>query len=80
MNKIQKIFLLVVLLLGFCQSALSITQQNGWWWNADESGRGYTIEQQGDKIFFAAYLYNDDGSAVWYTADMDKTADDQFKG
>ncbi len=79
-NKIQKIFLLVVLLLGFCQSALSITQQNGWWWNADESGRGYTIEQQGDKIFFAAYLYNDDGSAVWYTADMDKTADDQFKG
>lgn len=80
MNKTKKILLLLVLFFGICQSAFSISPQTGWWWNADESGRGYTIEQQGDKIFFAAYLYSDDGSAVWYTADMNKTADDQFAG
>ena len=80
MNKTKKVFLLLILLFVVCQSALSVTLQSGWWWNADQSGTGYTIEQQGDKIFFAAYSYNDDGSAVWHTALMKEAADNLFTG
>jgi hypothetical protein len=40
--------------------------QTGWWWNAAEDGRGYTIESQGHKLFFAAYLYDVSGRSTWY--------------
>jgi hypothetical protein len=40
----------------------------GWWWNAAEPGRGFSIEQQGDKVFMAAYLYETSGRATWYVA------------
>ncbi|NJD87774.1 MAG: hypothetical protein FIB05_07155 [Betaproteobacteria bacterium] len=42
--------------------------QTGWWWNAAEDGRGYTIESTGSKIFFAAYLYDISGRSTWYIA------------
>ena len=29
--------------------------QTGWWWNPVEGGRGYSIETQGNHIFFAAF-------------------------
>jgi peptidyl-prolyl cis-trans isomerase B (cyclophilin B) len=57
-----------------------MTPQTGWWWNQDESGRGYAIEQQGDKIFFAAYLYRDDGSAIWHTAVLTEMPDSRYEG
>jgi hypothetical protein len=40
--------------------------QTGWWWNAAESGRGYTIEATGNKLFIAAYLYDVTGRSTWY--------------
>ncbi len=42
--------------------------ESGWWWAQSENGRGYSIEIQGDSIFFAGFMYNDDGDPVWYTA------------
>jgi hypothetical protein len=42
--------------------------ETGWWWNADESGRGFFIEVQGNTIFLAGYTYDDVGNAVWYIA------------
>lgn len=39
---------------------------NGWWWNEAESGRGYTIEVQGDKVFVVAFMYDAAGNPVWY--------------
>jgi hypothetical protein len=47
----------------FCQPQ---APQTGWWWNPAESGRGYTIESSGNKIFIAAYLYDVTGRATWY--------------
>jgi hypothetical protein len=38
----------------------------GWWWNADESGSGYSLELQGDKLFIVGFMYEDDGRPVWY--------------
>ena len=40
----------------------------GVWWNPAEGGRGYVIEQQGDSLFFGAYLYDSSGRATWYAA------------
>ncbi|QJR14338.1 hypothetical protein [Usitatibacter palustris] len=42
--------------------------QTGWWWNTAEGGRGYSIEQQGNNLFMAAYFYEADGRATWLVA------------
>jgi alpha-tubulin suppressor-like RCC1 family protein len=42
--------------------------QAGWWWNPNESGRGYSIEARGTKLFMASYLYDPSGRATWYVA------------
>ncbi len=42
--------------------------QTGWWWNATEGGRGYSIEVQGTRLFYAAYLYDTSGRSIWYVA------------
>ncbi|MBI3345430.1 MAG: hypothetical protein HY028_11360 [Gammaproteobacteria bacterium] len=39
--------------------------QPGWWWNPDQSGRGFSIEVRGNNLFMAGYLYADDGRATW---------------
>lgn len=47
-------------------SVARVTPASGWWWNASEAGRGYSIEIQGNALFFAAYSYAPDGTALWY--------------
>jgi serine protease len=42
--------------------------ETGWWWNPDESGRGFFIERQGSTLFLAGYMYDSAGNAVWYIA------------
>jgi hypothetical protein len=42
--------------------------QSGWWWSPSESGRGYFLETQNGNVFFAAFLYGDDGIGRWYIA------------
>jgi hypothetical protein len=42
--------------------------QAGWWWNPTEGGRGYSLESQGNHIFYAAFLYDDTGRSNWYVA------------
>lgn len=74
------IFILIVLFSFISQSAMAVDPETGWWWNAAESGRGFSIEQQVDTIFFAAYLYNNSGKDAWYTAVMTKNTAGNFKG
>ena len=50
----------------FGGDALPAQPASGWWWNSNESGRGYSIEVQGDKLFIVAFMYDDAGNAVWY--------------
>jgi hypothetical protein len=42
--------------------------QAGWWWNPAEGGRGFSIEENGNNIFFAAFLYDASGRSTWYVA------------
>ncbi len=39
--------------------------QTGWWWNPLEGGRGFSIEAQGNSLFFAAFHYDATGKATW---------------
>ncbi|APV51909.1 hypothetical protein BWI17_20875 [Betaproteobacteria bacterium GR16-43] len=42
--------------------------QTGWWWNPAEGGRGYSLEVNGNHIFWAGYLYDVTGRSDWYIA------------
>ena len=46
--------------------ALPNQPESGWWWNPNESGRGFFIEWQGAWVDFAGYMYDDSGNPVWY--------------
>ena len=39
--------------------------QTGWWWNAAEDGRGFSVEVRGNNLFFAGYLYEPTGAPIW---------------
>lgn len=45
-----------------------VTAQNGWWWNRNESGRGFFIERRGNNVFMAGYYYEPDGRNTWFVA------------
>ena len=38
----------------------------GLWYNADESGRGYDIDLQGDTMIVTTYVYEQSGDPIWY--------------
>lgn len=53
---------------GYLASVRGLTPAIGWWWNEQQSGRGFFIERQGNNIFMAGYLYETTGRATWFTA------------
>ena len=46
----------------------SFVPENGWWWNAEENGRGFFMEFKNNFAFMAGYMYEADGRPVWYLA------------
>jgi len=42
--------------------------QTGWWWNALEDGRGFSVEKRGPNLFFASFLYDASGRSTWYVS------------
>src|SRR5438128_12072338 len=61
------LFCVVALLALLCPRS-SKAIEGGWWWNPAESGRGFSIEVQGNTVFLAGYLYGQDGHATWVAA------------
>ncbi|MBI1778589.1 MAG: hypothetical protein HYR63_24885 [Proteobacteria bacterium] len=54
--------------------------QTGWWWNANEPGRGYFIEVMNGRLFMATLGYADDGSPTWRIASGPMTTASSFSG
>ncbi|MCL5802180.1 MAG: delta-60 repeat domain-containing protein [Gammaproteobacteria bacterium] len=54
--------------------------ENGWWWNETESGRGFSIELQGDRLFIGGYMYDAQGNPVWYVSADKMTTPTQYQG
>ena len=40
--------------------------ESGWWWNPQESGRGFFMEWQGGFVNIAGYMYDAQGRPTWY--------------
>ncbi|HFD12544.1 MAG TPA: hypothetical protein ENJ32_08770, partial [Crenotrichaceae bacterium] len=72
--------LILFYICSFCQIVSSQEPDSGWWWNPDQSGRGFVIEQQGDAIFFAAFLYDDSGFPTWFTSLLNRDSEQDFSG
>ena len=53
---------------GFLDLAGTALPQTGWWWDPAQSGQGFAIEEQGNDLFFGAYLYDASGRATWYVS------------
>jgi hypothetical protein len=53
---------------GITMSPMNNQPETGWWWNPEESGRGYFLEWQGGELFMAGYMYDDAGNPIWYLA------------
>lgn len=60
--------------------AMGVEPQNGWWWNATESGRGFAIERQGNKIFMGGFMYETSGAATWYVATLTLQSNGSYAG
>ncbi|TWO69051.1 hypothetical protein FN976_20140 [Caenimonas sedimenti] len=58
----------------------NITPQDGIWWNPAESGRGYTLELQGNQLILTLYMYETGGVSVWYSGLLTQQPDGAFTG
>src|SRR5512141_1495019 len=45
-----------------------VPPETGVWWNPAESGRGYTIERQGNMVLMGSSMYESSGAPVWYVS------------
>jgi len=59
---------------GLAQPRKANQPESGWWWNPEESGRGYFLEWQGGQLFMAGYMYDEAGNPIWYLS-QDVTPD-----
>lgn len=48
-----------------------IEPESGWWFNPNESGYGFDIEQQSNTLLVGIFTYDQNGNPVWYTASGD---------
>ena len=58
----------------------SFKPETGWWWNASEGGRGFSIEVQGDNLFIAGFMYDGGGNPVWYVSAGKMTTPTLYQG
>lgn len=59
---------------------LAYQPENGWWWNAQESGRGYFLEWQGSQLYMAGYMYDAEGNPLWYLTAANSTNLQSYAG
>lgn len=64
----------------FGAGASSFQPESGWWWNESESGRGFTLEVQGNKLFIEGYMYDDQGNPIWYISAGNMTSATLYQG
>ena len=57
---------IVLGLISFNALATPAEAQPGMWWSPAESGRGYVIDAQGDRMVIVTFAYDDTGRMQWY--------------
>lgn len=76
----KRLAVFLVLLVALGTRAHAMLPESGWWWNPDESGSGFNIEIQDNKLFVALFSYQAGGASTWYSASGTMTGDNRFSG
>jgi hypothetical protein len=66
--------------LSFATVAQAVLPDNGWYWNKDESGRGFNIEIQNNLLFMSAFIYDAQGKPIWLVSGGVMPSDHTFSG
>ena len=64
----------------FGGSASAVLPDSGWYFNADEPGRGFNIEIQGDTLFMAGFVYDTNGNPIWVISSGPMGSDAVYMG
>jgi hypothetical protein len=64
----------------FCGSASAVLPDSGWYFNADEPGRGFNIEIQDDTLFMAGFVYDTNGNPIWVISSGPMSSDATYMG
>lgn len=59
--------------------AYAIFPDSGWYWNANESGRGFNLEIQNNLMFISAFAYSN-GQPIWYVSGGAMSSDRNYSG
>ena len=62
----------------FASSAFAVLPDSGWYYNPNESGRGFNIEIQGNTLFIAGFMYDTSGNPIWITSGGPMSSDSTF--
>jgi hypothetical protein len=77
---LQRLLIAFVLLAGaLCAPARAFTPESGFWYNPAEPGSGVALEVQDNYVFLAAYVYDTQGRATWFTAQGFMTGNSRFQ-
>ena len=80
MKKMRNFFTGIVAI--FClaiSSAYAIFPDSGWYWNANESGRGFNLEIQNNLLFISTFAYSN-GQPIWYVSGGAMSSDRNYSG
>ncbi len=69
MTYVIRVFAVLASFVALCSTAFAGTvggPTTGLWYNAQESGRGYDIDVQGDTMIVTTYVYETSGDPIWY--------------
>jgi hypothetical protein len=67
-------------LLLLTPAAWAVIPENGWWWNASESGRGFNIEIQNNSLFMASFGYDTNGTPMWIISSGPMSTERDYTG
>ena len=65
---------------GLANPPTATQPQTGWWWNANEGGRGFSVEVQASNAFIATYMYDNGGNPVWYASGPAALVNNVYQG
>ena len=54
--------------------------ETGWYWNPEESGRGWFVEVQNSTLFLSGFMYDARGQPTWYTSQGAMTTTSLYSG
>ena len=68
-------YIVFALILCFSSASHAMLPDSGWYWNSNESGRGFNIEIQNNVLFMSGFVYDQAGNPIWVVGSCTMTSD-----